>query len=168
MTTKTTIPADSLMREYLPADYTDAYMREVTTDKTLSPDDIMTGFWTGQPAWVATLFRLRHFLVRFVGLKGSEGQDAAAFERCIRTGGSHGIVSIPAKNARETVMLLTDKHLYAYLSVYLAADGPQKKVYAITLVQFRQTLGRVYFFVIRPFHALIVRSMLKRAINKVL
>ena len=168
MTRKVPIPADSLVREYLPADYTDAYCREVTTVKALSPDEMLIRFWTGQPGWVKSLFRLRNFLVRFVGLKGGEGLDTEAFEKSIREGGTYGLSSVRAKNERETVMLLTDKHLDASLSVYVAEEGAKKRVYAITLVKFRRTLGRVYFFVIRPFHALIVKSMLKRAIKQML
>ncbi len=163
MTTKTTIPADSLVREFMPADYTDAYYREVVTEKTLSPDDLMIGFWTSTRElwWMAALFRLRNFLVRFVGLKGEEGLDVGEFKKAIREGGSYGFSSVAAKNDHETVMLLTDKHLDAYLSVYVAEEDARKKVCLITLVKFKQRLGRIYFFVIRPFHAIIVKSLLK-------
>ncbi len=170
MIKKTTIPADSLVERLLPADYTDAYCREVTTGETLSPDDIMIGLWnsTRQIWWMAALFRLRNFLVRFVGLKGEEGFDVGAFEKAIREGGTYGFTSVPAKNDRETVMLLSDKHLGAWLSVYVAAEGSSKRVFLITVVKFKQRLGRVYFFVIRPFHAIIVKSLLKRVTSKVI
>ena len=170
MIKKTTIPADSLVERFLPTDYTDAYCREVAPEKTLSPDEIMIGLWnsTRQIWWMAALFRLRNFLVRFVGLKGEEGFDVGAFEKAIREGGSYGFTSVPAKNSHETVMMLTDKHLDAWLSVYVTAEGTRKLVYVITVVKFKQRLGRVYFFVIRPFHAIIVKSLLKRATSKVI
>ncbi len=170
MTKKTIIPSDSLVERFLPADYTDTYYREVVTDKPLSPDEIMIGLWnsTRQIWWMAALFRLRNFLVQFVGLKGEEGFDVGAFEKAIREGGSYGFTSVPAKNSHETVMMLTDKHLDAWLSVYVAEDGAQKRVFVITVVKFKQRLGRVYFFVIRPFHAIIVKSLLKRATSKVI
>ncbi len=170
MTKKTTIPEDSLVKQFLPADYTDAYCREVTTEKTLSPDDLMIGFWTSTRElwWMAALFRLRNFLVRFVGLKGEEGMDVAEFERAIREGGAYGFTSVTAKSDHETVMMLTDKHLDAWLSVYVAEGGVQKRVYLITIVKFKQRLGRIYFFFICPFHAIIVKSLLKRTIDKLL
>ncbi len=169
MTKKTTIPSDSLVERFLPADYTDAYCREVATGKTLSPDEIMIGLWssTRRIWWMAALFGLRNFLVRFVGLKGGGGFDVAAFDKAIREGGSYGFTSVPAKNDHETVMMLTDKHLDAWLSVYVAAEGTPKRVSFITLVKFKQRLGRIYFFVIRPFHTIIIKSLLKRAVNGV-
>ncbi len=159
-----------MVRKILPADYTDAYYREVTTEKTLSPDDLMIGFWTSTRElwWMAALFRLRNFLVRFVGLKGEEELEVAEFERAIREGSSYGFSSVSAKDDHETVMMLTDKHLDTWLSVYVAEEGVRKRVCLITVVKFKQRLGRVYFFVIRPFHAIIVRSLLKRAIDKLL
>ncbi len=170
LTKKTTIPTDSLAGQLLPADYTDAYYREVTTEKTLLPDDLMIGFWTSTRElwWMVALFRLRNFLVRFVGLKGEEGIEVGAFEKAIREGGTYGFTSVPVKSHHETVMMLTDKHLDAWLSVYVAEEGAQKRVYLITVVKFKQRLGRVYFFFIRPFHALIVKSLLKRATSKVI
>ncbi len=158
-----------MVRELMPADYTDAYSREVATEKTLLPDDLMIGFWasTRELWWMAALFHLRNFLVRFVGLKGEEGIEVGAFEKAIREGGTYGFSSVAAKNDHETVMMLTDKHLDAWLSVYVAAEGTQRRVCLITVVKFKQRLGRIYFFVIRPFHAIIVRSLLKRVIDKV-
>lgn len=107
------IPADSLVEKYLPADYTDAFNCEVATEKPFSADDVMVDFWTAQTSWVSALFRLRNFLVRFVGLQGSEKPDAAAFERFIREGGTYRFASVAAKNDHETVLLLSDKHLDA-------------------------------------------------------
>ncbi len=182
LTKKTTIPTDSLAGQLLPADYTDAYYREVTTEKTLLPDDLMIGFWTSTRElwWMVALFRLRNFLVRFVGLKGEEGIEVGAFEKAIREGGTYGFTSVPVKSHHETVMMLTDKHLDAWLSVYVAEEGAnteggagtgagsKKSVYLITVVKFKQRLGRVYFFVIRPFHALIVKNLLRRAMVKIM
>jgi hypothetical protein len=178
---KSNIPADSLVQRYLPADYTDAYAGEVEVGadgggdagdggsggdaREISPDDIMVAFWkvTGKADWISALFRLRDFLVRFVGLKGAEGMNFSEFEAAIRNGGSYSFMSIPAKNPRETVMLLSDKHLDAYLSIHVAGEGTIRRVSAITAVHFKNRLGHIYFFVIRPFHALIVKALLRRA-----
>ena len=68
---KTEIPADSLVKSYFPVDYKDAYVCEISHESRLTPDDIMVRFWTDFPAWVNFLFRVRNFLVKFVGLEGS-------------------------------------------------------------------------------------------------
>ena len=158
---KTEIPAESLVNRYFPVDYKDAFVYEIARESRLTLDDIMVRFWTDFPVWVNFLFRVRNFLVKFVGLKGSKNsfQD---LEDCIRTGGQHKFASVPAKSDNETVLLLDDKHLDAYVSVYIEEALEYKRVYAITLVHFKNRLGRIYFFFIRPFHKLIVRSILKR------
>lgn len=163
---KVIIPANSLTQNYLPADYSDVYACNVNFGKEILPDDIMVGFWTNFPGWVNVLFKLRNFLVKFVGLKGSENGNLKEFETCIRTGGSYELASVSAKNDNETVLLLTDKHLHAYMSVFIEKDKEFRKIFAITIVHFRNKLGRVYFLFVRPFHGLIVKSLLKRAAGK--
>ena len=163
---KSEIPLKCLIQDYLPADYTDVYSCEVNFEKDITPDDIMVSFWTDFPTWVSVLFKLRHNIVKIVGLKSPEDNDIKLFEKCIRTGEAYSIVSIPAKSTNETVMLLTDKHLNAYMSIHLENKGNYKTISVITLVHLKNVFGRVYFFVIRPFHGLIAKSMLKRVVSR--
>ena len=163
---KSTIPAGSLIEKYLPVDYSDVYACEVDSEKEIIPDDIMLYFWTDFPGWVNVLFKLRNFMVKFAGLKSSEGGNLEEFEKCIRTGGTYRFVSVPMKSDNETILLLTDKHLDAYISVYVKSVEEHKTISAITLVNFNNRLGRFYFFIIRPFHGAVVKSMLKRSVNK--
>jgi len=164
---KSTIPSGSLSEKYFPTDYSDVYAYETDTPKEIIPDDIVVNFWTDFPHWINSLFKLRDFLVKFVGLKGSESNNVKEFEKCIRTGGIYNFVSVPAKSRDETVLLLSDKHLNAYVSVHVESKEGHKTISAITLVNFKNKLGRIYFFFIRPFHGLIVKSLLKRSINSV-
>ena len=159
---KADIPTGCLTANYLPADYSDVFFCEVDSERKINPDDIMISFWSDFPGWVNALFKLRNFLVKFVGLKGSQEKTMEELEKCIRTRSSTGLASVPAKNNNETVLLLTDKHLNAYLSVYIENN---KSIFVITLVHYKNKLGRIYFFFVRPFHGLIVRSMLKRSIH---
>jgi hypothetical protein len=163
---RTSIPADSLVNAYLPADYSDVFACETKVDILPTPDDIIIGFFTDMPGWINALFKLRNFLVQFVGLKGDE-VDIEKLKNCIRTGGRYRFVSVPGKNNHETVLLLEDKHLNAYLSVHIAdADNKKQQVSLITVVHFNNKLGNVYFAIIRPFHKLVVKSMLKRILSK--
>ncbi|MCL2329502.1 MAG: DUF2867 domain-containing protein [Bacteroidetes bacterium] len=159
---KSTIPSGSLTKNYLPTDYSDVYACVTDSGKEMSPDDIMVSFWTDFPRWINTLFKLRNFLVKLVGLKGAENDNVKELEECIRTGKTYDFVSVPAKSANETVLLLSDRHLDAYLSVYIE----HQTISVITLVKFKNKLGRAYFFVIRPFHGLIAKSLLKRAVKR--
>ncbi|MDH6307000.1 hypothetical protein M2459_003675 [Parabacteroides sp. PF5-5] len=162
----TPIPTDSLANKYLPANYSDVFACEVAGNTSPSPDDIIISFFTDMPAWVKALFRLRNFMVQFVGLKGSN-ERTEELKDCIRTGGKSGFISVPDKNNHETVLLLEDKHLNAYLSVHIAnTDNNKKNVSLITVVHFNNRLGNVYFAIIQPFHKIVVKSMLKRALSK--
>ncbi len=160
-TKKCEIPSDSLVAEYLPADYKDSFCVVQDKEITATPDDLMVRFWTDMPGWVNTLFKLRNFLVKFVGLEGAKGSQEE-LENCIRNGSNYRFVEIVAKDERETVMLLRDKHLDAYISLRVS-DG--KNVYANTLVKYNNRLGKVYFFVIRPFHGIVVRAAMKRIVE---
>lgn len=161
---KTKIPRESLVNTYLPADYTDTFVCESDKPFHATPDDLMIHFWTDFPAWANMLFRLRNFLVKFVGLK-TDKNDPKLFEEMIRTSGKLNFSSVPAKNEQETILLLEDKHLDAYISVYIDEKKSPQHVYAITLVHFRNKLGTVYFFFIKPFHTIIVKNILKRTVK---
>lgn len=163
---KSTIPDTSLTNQYLPVNYCDVFTCEVSSDKSISPDDILISFWTDMPGWVEILFSIRNFLVKLVGLKGSKERDVEAFENCIRNGGEHGFISVPCKNENETVMVLTDEHLNAYLSAHIDYKNDKKIISVITLVKFNKKLGNVYFFFIKPFHKVIVSEMLKRMLRR--
>ena len=159
------IPFDSLTRQFLPADYTDVFHCEIPTGAAFSPDDLMVSFWTVMPGWVNALFKLRNLIVKPFGLKGDSKKLTDELADAIRTG---KLIAVPAKNDRETVIKLTDKHLDAYLSVYLEKEAAAPSATAITLVHYHNRLGKVYFFFIKPFHKVIVKSMLKNTIKRFL
>lgn len=160
------IPQGSLILNYLPANHTDVYECTITDYKNITPDDIQVAFWTVQPGWLKTLFTIRNGIVRFFGLK-TDKSDSSEFERCIRAGSNYTFTSIPAKSANETVMCLQDKHLTAYLSVYIKNIGENKRtVYITTLVHFHYWLGYAYFNIIRPFHHIVVKKMMKQTLTR--
>ena len=162
----TPIPTDSLVNKYLPADYLDVFTCETISGTLPTPDDIIISFFTDMPGWVNALFKIRNFLVQFVGLRGGEN-DINQLEECVRTSGKYGFISVSDKNDHETVLLLEDKHLNAYLSVHIVETATNKRnVSLITVVHFNNRLGNIYFAVIKSFHKVIVKSMLKRILSK--
>ena len=167
-TRKSGIPSDSMTREFLPVDYSDSYEGEFTSTETITPDDLQIQFWTYMPKWMENLFKLRHILVKPFGLKAGEGNDTSKFEECIRSGGSHEVMSVAAKSENETVLRLNDKHLCAYLSVHIRKkEGDTKIVNVSTLVNFHYWLGYVYFYSIYPFHHIVVRQLIKHTLKRI-
>jgi len=163
---KAKIPADSLIKNYLPANHADTFVGNLTNADNITADDIQVEFWTKNPKWLESLYKLRDIIVKPFGLKGGEERDVQMLEECIRKGIDYRFVSIPAKSENETVLCLNDKHLKAYISVYLEnAENDNKLVYATTVVHFHNKLGYLYFNVIRPFHYIVVKKMLSGTLD---
>ena len=78
---KTTIPSGSLTENYLPADYFDVHACETDTPKETIPDEMMVNFWMDFPQWIHALFKLRNFLVKFVGLKVAANDSVKELEK---------------------------------------------------------------------------------------
>lgn len=155
------------MRQFLPADYSDAFACEVAGAENFSADDILTEFFTVIPGWVNALVKLRNLLVRPFGLKTDNRNDKIDdFSNMIRNGGTLGFTSVAAKSESETVLLLSDKHLDAYISVYVSRKADIRTVIASTIVHHHNTFGRIYFFFIRPFHKIVVKRMLESTLKR--
>lgn len=166
---KTDVPVNSLICQYLPANYTDAFACEVIGAKKLSAGEVMIDFWTVMPGWVNALFKLRNVLVRPFGLETGDNARSEELKEMIHDGqGSNGLMSVVGKSENETVILLSDKHLDAYMSVFVAEKNNSQTVAAITLVHYHNRLGKIYFFFIRPFHKMIVKNMLKGTLKRML
>ena len=163
------IPSGTLVNNYLPVDYSDVYVCNLSGFENISPDDVLLSFWTAMPKWVDSLFKLRNILVKPFGLKSGKKSKNVHIEDIIRNGESSEVMSVAQKSPDETVLLLTDKHLSAYLSVYIEdAEAGSKNVYATTLVNFHNKLGYIYFYTIYPFHHIVVKQLLKHTLNKLI
>ena len=75
--------------------------------------------------------------------------------------------TICEQNAQEIVFGMPDKHLTFHASLWCGEKEPGGQTFTITtVVKFNNRLGRLYFFFIRPFHKVIIRSMLKRVAKR--
>lgn len=163
---KDTIPSDLLISAYQPVDYYDITKCEADDLKGITTEDIQIALWSSKPAWVDRLFKLRNILVKPFGLKTGEDSSLDQLTDCIRNGKAYGLMSLQAKSEKETVICLTDKHLSAYVSIFLERGEKKAQfVFAYTLVKFHSTLGYVYFYSILPFHKIVVKKMLKYSLN---
>ncbi len=127
----------------------------------------MVAFWTAPPQWVDSLFKLRDILVKPFGIQGGNEGSRQELEKCIRAGGTYKFMSIAAKSDEETILYANDKHLAMYLSIKIEElNESDKQVTVSTLVKFHNLLGRAYFFIIYPFHCIIVKTMLKSVLKK--
>ena len=128
----------------------------------------IAGMLSYAPGWLKTLYGIRWFFVRLLGMK-QEGIPAGKQILPADISMTPGTVSMTPGDT-ETIFQVTmaddpyywvaeaaEKHLIAYIGVVAIEGG-----YAVvTLVHYRHWTGPVYFNVIRPFHHLVVHQMMK-------
>lgn len=133
---------------------------KITRPLDASIDQLAADMFT-LPAWGAMLMRIRNAVVRPFGLKTSPIEKAEAIQNPYSPINSQvGPFTVLLRSDDEIVVGQNDKHLQFRASVY--ADKEASALYLITVVNFLNIYGRIYFFVVRPFHKLIVRTALQR------
>ncbi|MDR1624558.1 MAG: DUF2867 domain-containing protein [Tannerellaceae bacterium] len=127
-------------------DYLDVYEIEKKTNKSAKEisKEIMR-----LPNWVNFLFKLRNSLVKVFGLKVDKQNE-----------GEETFFTLIKESDNEIIMGEDDKHLNFRASIMI--DKSRNTIALITLVHFNNLLGKVYFLPVKPFHKIIMRSLLKR------
>jgi hypothetical protein len=135
-------------------DYFDSYMIVTNTPDSVSE---ITRKVLKSPAWVEMLTALRDILVKPFGLKTGDEIRAERY-------GDYEFDFAPVlyRSDQEIVMGMNDRHLYFRMSVLKVAQNENSQLFLTTVVRFNNVGGRIYFGLIRLFHGLIVRTMLKR------
>ena len=147
---KAKIHNDSL-NNYLPADYLDSFSKEVVVNKNITPDTFFDMVFNRFPAWIDWLLKLRNKIVKPLGLDTTSRFPDSVCER----------------SANEIIWGMPDKHLNFNVSMWCGEyrDGKQE-LRITTVVKYNNWFGRLYFFVIRPFHGAIIKSILKNIDKK--
>lgn len=164
--TKTTLPATSLLhqpgKKY---DYTDSFQSMIIDrENKLQVNDICKAFLLSGPKWIDKLMNLRNKLVSLFGLKTSHPERKTDNLTC-EPGDQVGIFNIFDKTDHEVILGEDDKHLDFRVSLFLTRENDiEKRLIISTTVVFRHFFGRLYFFMIKPFHKFIVPAMLKSII----
>jgi hypothetical protein len=167
--TKTEIPKNSLLKtNNMTYDYTDSFQGNFD-DKFQNIGIIEVGksFFLSGPKWVDKLFGFRNKLVRLFGLKTSgkvtdrqKMLDNFKGEK----GEQIGLFKVFDKTDNEIILGEDDKHLNFRVSLFIKKQNEtktDKKLIISTTVKFNNWFGRLYFLPVRPFHKLIVPTMLK-------
>ncbi len=169
--TKTTLPKNSILnsKKY---HYVDSF-HGVLNDPQNIITSTMVGkaFFTSSPKWVGKLFSFRNKLVSVFGLKTSgkfqDRKEQLANFKC-ELGEQLGLFKVFNKTENEVVLGEDDKHLNFRISLHLSPnsnDENKKNLTITTTVVFNNWFGRLYFLLVRPFHKLIVPTMLRSIVN---
>ncbi len=170
----TEIPYKSLLRTNdIAYDYIDSFQGSFQDKfQNIGITEVGKLFFSSAPNWIDKLFAFRNKLVGFLGLKTSEKLtdrqkilENLKFEK----GDQIGLFKVFNKTEDEIILGEDDKHLNFRVSLYLDKqneDKTDKNLIITTTVKFNNWFGRLYFLPVKPFHKLIVPTMLKAIINK--
>ena len=154
--------------------YIDSYEGEFyDKENTISSTEVGKAFFMNTPKWIQRLFTLRNKIVSIIGLKTpdkiSNRQKLLNDFKC-EPGEQLGLFKVYEKTAQEVVLGEDDKHLDFRVSLYVNSNtnkSQTKKLIISTTVTFNNWLGRLYFLPVKPFHQLIVPTMLKGILKNI-
>lgn len=154
------IPVGSnIVQGFGPISYADTFKLAHPLDESI--DQIVTDIFT-VPNWINMLMRLRNALVRPFGLQTGQGMKIKSAPY-YPVGSRAMYFTVLERTENEIIMEENDGHLKFRCSVYV--NNKESAVYVTTLVYFNNFFGNMYFFVIKPFHKIIIKVLLRRIIG---
>ncbi|MCB9452621.1 MAG: DUF2867 domain-containing protein [Anaerolineaceae bacterium] len=135
-----------------------------TIESTVSLREFLAAMFSYQPNWVTFLYGVRAVFVRFLGMKqgGIPRPRPLTPEKIAFTSGSPAYffkVRMALENAFY-VAEIKDKHLDAMLGVVVEPlQDNRKRFHVLTIVNYNNWAGPIYFNVIRPIHHVVVKGM---------
>jgi len=139
-------------------DYCDSYQIVKSTDETI--DNLTTEIFR-IPKWVDLLMRIRGSFVRLFGLKTEKRKDITE-SVYYPIGTKAGYFTVIDRNENEIVMAENDKHLNFRTAIMKKKSEQDYSIYLTTIVRFNNIWGKIYFLPVKPFHQIIIKSLLKR------
>lgn len=139
------------------ADWADAF--EMKTDREFEDmRTVVNRIFSTMPRWSKQLLWLRNVLVAPFGLKSGAPTPLNEPAKQI------GFFSVLSEETSQIVLGVDDQHLD--FRILLERHSSQSGVYyrLTTLIKRHNFFGRMYLFLIAPFHKLIVRSAMQNAL----
>ena len=150
--------------------FTEANHVDIKTQISSNPmRSFIVGALTYHPWWLKALYGIRYYFVRLLGMT-QEGMPNAFTLNEAEVSMTPGdwVTFFQVTKAKEDaywVAEASDKHLTAYLAIVVDESQAERLYHLATVVKYHHWTGPVYFNVIRPFHHIVVRSMMRAAAN---
>ncbi|TDB62786.1 DUF2867 domain-containing protein [Arundinibacter roseus] len=172
---KTEIPKNSLLKtNNMTYDYIDSFQGEyIDKFQNIGTTEIGKSFFSSGPKWIDKLFAFRNKLIGLFGLKTSgtiTNRQKIIDNFKGEKGEQIGLFKVFDKTSNEIILGEDDKHLNFRVSLFIVKQNESKtnkKLIISTTVKFNNWFGRLYFLPVRPFHILIVPTMLKGIIKDI-
>ena len=162
------MPAESLAASaFAVTSYADAFALDLPDGATRDVDELTLLIATSSPWWVDSLMWLRDRLVSVVGLRtAGDRESGLSSDSPLRVGDKAGIFTVVARSENEVMLGGNDRHLDFRASVIVRRGPKRDSVVLATVVHHNNWQGRAYFLVVRPFHEVVVRSILRDAAKR--
>lgn len=155
-------------------DYIDSFQGQfIDKFQNIGTTEIGKSFFSSGPKWIDKLFAFRNKLAGLLGLKTSgkitDRQKMLDNFKCEK-GEQIGLFKVFDKTDDEIILGEDDKHLNFRVSLFIDKQNENKagkNLIISTTVKFNNWFGRLYFLPVRPFHKLIVPTMLKEMIKNI-
>ena len=127
-------------------DYTDNFSEVVRTIRPISAEELAARFFC-TPQWIIALMKVRNAIIKPFGLKGEKNLS----DLVIVESDSLATISKSDKHLNFVIAFMTERRMND--SLYLSV---------CTKVRYNNRMGKFYFTIIKPFHKLICKILLKQ------
>ncbi|UVA78031.1 DUF2867 domain-containing protein [Pandoraea commovens] len=157
------MPSDSAIAPlYAGADLSDAYAIRLPPEASDDLEVLTRILFERQAWWIRALLCVRDAVMVTVNVKSSHAVGLAGAAR----GPVISFFPLLSKSATELVLGADDRHLDFRVSVQLRTDSANgRELLTATVVHCHNRLGRIYLATIAPFHRVILRANLERAVR---
>ena len=161
--------SDEIFNSFGKVNYEDSFCLCLETNKTFDIDFIIFKIIKTLPRWLKFLLSLRNMVVGIFGLKtGKIGNVYENLEKLnLKQNQSIRDIFIFLKGKNHLIAELKDKHLDFRFSILIRQKDWIATVSLTTIVKINNIFGNVYFFLITPFHRLIIPNILKRLSSEI-
>lgn len=133
----------------------------------------VAGVLSYEPGWMRLLWKIRFYLLRVLG----QGQDGVPEHKRftpdtlpVEAGQSASFFTVMESDG-ETYWVATGEENHLAASIAAVAeplgDGSGRQAFhLVTLVEYRNKIGPIYFNIIRPFHHLVVACAMKQVLAR--
>ncbi len=136
-----------------------------TIDSAADMRTFIAGMLSYSPFWLKFLYAVRWVFVRLLGMRQEGGPLARPLQPSdisLTPGDAATFFTVTtAELEKYWVAEAADTHLIAYIGVVVEPLTQGNRYHVVTIVHYRHWTGPVYFNVIRPFHHIVVRQMMK-------
>lgn len=128
-------------------DYTDIYSEYVRVRNPISASELSEKFFSA-PKWIIILMKSRNVIMKPFGLKEEKNLSK--------------LVNIESEYT--ATISKNDKHLDLLITLMTENAGSEsQRISVSTKVRFNNRMGKIYFTMIKPFHGIICKTLIKRA-----